>query len=338
VLAVPLGQERITGVLTLTDEETDHFTPADLELLTSIASQATIAIDKAQAYLKEQLWARKLQFVSGVAHQVSSLLDPTRILEDVPWLIQETFDYYYVELVLRRGSELVLAGWNCCRGKGPLRTAARLPLDDESVVPWVARTGSPLLLADARQDPRYRPLPELPGTVAELAVPLEAAGDVVGVLDVQCDGRDQLGPRTFRSWGSWPRTLPSGWRMRGSSKRWNRSGGGSPPSSPVRADAIVATDAEMRLTLLNPAAEQAFGVRFAETVGRPLEEVLPYPVLYQAFAQAREEAGPTKPLELPLADGRTFFFTVSPVAGGPKGEGGWVRSCRISPTSRSSTA
>jgi PAS domain S-box-containing protein len=324
VIAIPLGQERVTGVLTLTNEETNHFSPADIELLTSIASQATIAIAKAQAYLKEQLWARKLQFVSGVAHQVSSLLDPTRILEDLPWLIQETFDYYYVELALRRGNEVVFSGWNSCRGKGPLPTAARLPLEDESVVPWVARTGNPLLLADAHQDPRYRAHPELPDTVAELAVPLEAAGDVAGVLDVQCDGRSHLGAEDIPLLGILASHIAIGLENARLFKAVEQERGRLSAILAGTADAIVATDADLHITLLNPAAERAFGVRFGETVGRPLQEVLPHHNLHQAFDQAGAEAGPNEPLELTLPDGRTLFFTVSPVAGGPKGEGGWV--------------
>jgi PAS domain S-box-containing protein len=324
VIAVPLGQERVTGVLTLTDEKVGRFTAADLDLLTSIASQAAVAIDKANAYLKEQLWARKLQFVSGVAHQVSSILDPTRILEDVAWLIQQTFDYYYVELALRRGNEVVFAGWNCCRGRGPLPTAARLSLEDESVVPWVARNDSPVLVPDVRQDARYRPLAALSDVVAELAVPLEAGGEVVGVLDVRCDGRSGLGEEDIPLLSILASHIAIALENAQLFKTVEQERGRLSAILTGTADAIVATDADLRITLLNPAAERAFGVTPEQALGQSLVDALPYPRLHEAFFSARGEAGPTGPTELPLSDGRTLFFTVSPVAAGPRGEGGWV--------------
>jgi len=324
VIAVPLGQERVTGILTLTEEEPNHFTPADLELLTSIASQATIAVAKAQAYLKEQIWARKLEAVSGIAHRASSLLDPARILKEIPRLIQETFDFYYVELALRRGSEVVFSGWNCCRGKGRLRTAARMSVEDVSAVAWVARTGSPLFLAEARQDPRYRAHPELPDTVSELAVPLEVGGDAAGVLDVQSDGRGQLAPEDIPLLSLLASHVAVALE---NARLFNAVEQERSRLSAIlagTADAVVATDAELRVMLLNPAAEKAFGVRFAEVVGRPLAESLPHHSLNAAFAQACAEATPPAPLELPLADGRTLFGTVSPIAGDPTGERGGV--------------
>jgi PAS domain S-box-containing protein len=325
VIAVPLGQpERVSGVLTLTDEQPDAFSQADLGLLTSIASQASVAIDKARAYLREQVWARKLQFVSGVAHQVTSLLDPTRILEDVAWLIQQTFDYYYVELAMREGEEVVFSGWNCQRGKGPLRTSARLPLDDENIVAWVARHGNALLVPDVYQDARYRPSPELPDVVAELTVPLEAGGEILGVLDVQGDSHGGLAEEDIPLLSILASHIAVALVNAQLFKTVEQERGRLAAILTGTADAIVATDADLRITLLNPAAERAFGVSFDQARGRPLGEALPYEELTQAFVRSREVDGPSGPSELPLPDGRTLFCTVSPVAAGPKGAGGWV--------------
>jgi PAS domain S-box-containing protein len=89
-------------------------------------------------------------------------------------------------------------------------------------------------------------------------------------------------------------------------------------------EAIVATDPKLRVTLLNPAAEDTFGVRAGQVVGWPLEEALPYEALVRSFRRARETDTLVPPAELPLPSGRTLFFTVSAVAVGPRGEGGWV--------------
>jgi PAS domain S-box-containing protein len=88
-------------------------------------------------------------------------------------------------------------------------------------------------------------------------------------------------------------------------------------------DAIVATDREQRIMLLNPAAERAFGISFVEVAFRPLGETFPHQRLVEAFHQAQSE-GQTPSGELTLPNGRVLFFTISHIVAGPRGEGGWV--------------
>jgi PAS domain S-box-containing protein len=87
-------------------------------------------------------------------------------------------------------------------------------------------------------------------------------------------------------------------------------------------DAIVATDEARRVTLVNPAAERAFGVKFADVEGKVLREALPVRELVEAFEQTGESSEPEW-AELTLPDGRTLFLNVSAIAGS-RGEGGWV--------------
>ena len=58
----------------------------------------------------------------------------------------------------------------------------------EGITGWVARTGQPARVGDVRRDPRYVRL--RPGVRSELAVPLEVAGKVRGVLNVDSDRPD----------------------------------------------------------------------------------------------------------------------------------------------------
>jgi signal transduction histidine kinase len=55
----------------------------------------------------------------------------------------------------------------------------------EGITGWVARTGKPARVGDVRSDPRYILL--RPEVRSELAVPLEVAGEVLGVLNVDAD-------------------------------------------------------------------------------------------------------------------------------------------------------
>lgn len=58
----------------------------------------------------------------------------------------------------------------------------------QGITGWVARTGEPARVGDVERDARYVPL--RPHVRSELAVPLEVAGEVRGVLNVDSDRRD----------------------------------------------------------------------------------------------------------------------------------------------------
>lgn len=74
-------------------------------------------------------------------------------------------------------------------------------------------------------------------------------------------------------------------------------------------DAVIVTDSRERLMLINPAAENLFDVTTRTAVGRPLNEVLHRPELIELM---RENEMAT-PREIPLADGRTFYASASPI-------------------------
>lgn len=81
------------------------------------------------------------------------------------------------------------------------------------------------------------------------------------------------------------------------------------------ADAVVVTDAAGRVTLLNRAAEHAFGLSAAVS-GRPIAEALP--ALAALFSRAAG-SGETATGEIATDDGRVRFCSLSPVPGV-----GWV--------------
>jgi PAS domain S-box-containing protein len=192
-VAAPLiyaGQ--ISGVLTLTHELPGHFTAAHLELLNSIASQGSVVIEKARVYQKEQVRARQLQLINDVSRQVASILNPAMLLKEVSHLICRAFDYYYVEVALCDGDKLVFPGWGSGREEGLKVAPFHLDISGEGLASWVARHGRPLFATDVSQEARYCPMAKLPDTVSELVVPLQAGGEILGVLDVHSDQKRQL--------------------------------------------------------------------------------------------------------------------------------------------------
>lgn len=193
VLATPLAHAgQVRGVLTLTHEAPNHFTIDHLDLLSSIATQGAVVIEKARAYEREQERARQLKLVNEVARQVALILDPPQLLKSVARLICRTFDYYYVALALVKGDELVFQDWSSGRRLDTVATPVSIPLAQQGITTWVARQGRPLLVPNVHQEPLYMYVDSLPDTLAELAVPLQVGGEILGVLDVQSDRPGQL--------------------------------------------------------------------------------------------------------------------------------------------------
>lgn len=192
-ICVPLLHAgRAVGVLTLTHDEPHHFSADHLDLVNSISTQGAVIIQKAWAYEKEQRWARKLQLVGEVGREVTSILEPDSLLRQVAGLICRAFDYYHVDVGLLEGQELVFRGWGSGRSEAASVPPFRRALTDPGIASWAAAHGQPCLATDVREEPRYCLVPELPATVAEMAVPLQVGGETLGVLDVQSDVPGQL--------------------------------------------------------------------------------------------------------------------------------------------------
>jgi two-component system NtrC family sensor kinase len=81
-LAIPLTQKgRVVGVLTLTHKKDRYFTPDHLDLVSSIASQAAIVIEKAQLYSETEQERGKLSAIlAGTSDVVVVIDDSGRIL------------------------------------------------------------------------------------------------------------------------------------------------------------------------------------------------------------------------------------------------------------------
>ncbi len=78
------------------------------------------------------------------------------------------------------------------------------------------------------------------------------------------------------------------------------------------ADAILVTDRDDRILLVNPAAERAFGISAAIVAGQKVDQADIAPTLKAVFAKPVPESGALAD-ELPLPDGRTLYANVSTI-------------------------
>jgi PAS domain S-box-containing protein len=77
-------------------------------------------------------------------------------------------------------------------------------------------------------------------------------------------------------------------------------------------DAVIVTDRNERVLLLNPAAEAVFGLLGKPVLGRPVAQVLPKPELVQLL-QDNRSGGSTGEIE--VSAGRTLYASASPIVG-----------------------
>lgn len=75
-------------------------------------------------------------------------------------------------------------------------------------------------------------------------------------------------------------------------------------------DAVIVTDQTNRVLLLNPAMCNTFGLQPADVVNRPVSQVLENQNLVHALTEREDRV---RNLEIPVADGRILYASVSPI-------------------------
>ena len=184
---VPLASKgQVLGTLFAMTHGLREFTDQDIQLLTSIGYQIGVAVENARLFESEQRRTEQFRVISEVGHRITSILNIDELLAQVVRLIRQAFGYDHVGIALVEGDEAVYKV-----GAGALWDdpefdfqPKRLKVGQEGITGWVAANGEPLLAPDVSQEPRYV-LMVGSETRSELALPIRAKGEVVGVLDVQ---------------------------------------------------------------------------------------------------------------------------------------------------------
>ena len=138
-------------------------------------------------HTKEQM-QRALETSADIGQRLTSILDLESLLYQVTALIQERYGYDYVGIFLldEAGEYAVAQAGTGIAGRVLCERGFRLKVGEEGIVGWVAQHRRAAGVSDVAHDPRYVMVEEIPNTRSELALPLEVAGEVLGVLDVQC--------------------------------------------------------------------------------------------------------------------------------------------------------
>jgi len=187
-IALPLKvEDRVLGVLDVQSDRLNAFGDEDVFLLETLAAQIALAIEQAQTYEAERRLTQRLETLVQASQAIASILDVDELLDRLVELIAETFGYQRAHIFVRIGERLVFRA-----GTGPhsvrwMVEELSYALDDGGLIPKAARTGQAQLVPDVTQSPDYVPGPSVEDTRSEMSVPIQMAGRVMGVIDVQSE-------------------------------------------------------------------------------------------------------------------------------------------------------
>jgi GAF domain-containing protein/HAMP domain-containing protein len=194
VLAIPLlTQHAPPAVLLLYKSEPYRYSPSELELASSFANHAAMALENAALFsLTDEELQKQVQSLRAL-NQVALTVSQSLVLDDV---LNNALDAVVHAMETDTGWVYLLA-----EGETTLRLRAHRGLSSRLVRQvteqrvgvgldgWVAQTGEPLLIEDASQTPLH-PLPVSleEGLRSFAVVPLRAKENVVGTLGVAARG------------------------------------------------------------------------------------------------------------------------------------------------------
>lgn len=192
-LFVPLmAGETVIGTLSVQSFRRDAYGESDLRVLSAMANQAALAIQKARLYAQEQKRVRQLETIGQVASQVSATLELDELFQRVVHLVRENFGYYHVA-IFSADRERQAVTFQASASAGAEDVQFDVAWGD-GFIGWVVAHEQAVIVNDVEHDTRYRCVEALDGTRAELAAPLLLEGELVGVLDVQSDQLAAFGP------------------------------------------------------------------------------------------------------------------------------------------------
>ncbi len=197
LLAAPFViHDRFLGALYLDYvNETHTFLPEEIELVNALARQAALALDRARLYTQSKQDAEELASLYRASTQLLSPgSDLHTLAEQITQVVVGEFEFAYCSLLMvdREENELkVIAqsgSWDA--------QEVPLPLDGPGLTVAAVQSGEVVYAPDVSQEPGY--VEAASTTRSEIVFPLIAAGEVIGVLNLESPRLDAFDQRAQR--------------------------------------------------------------------------------------------------------------------------------------------
>lgn len=185
-LSIPLIMGgKLLGMLYLDEDAPNKFSEETVKRLTPLTNAATVALESAALINTTRQALRETQALYRI-HRGMSALNVDELLDDTVNLLKDIFNYYHAQvfspnpetgdLIIRAASDKI--------GKTFVAEKHELSIN-AGIIGHVARTRKPFATNNVDEVPFYYPMPALPKTKAEMAIPVQNAEKLFGVLDIQ---------------------------------------------------------------------------------------------------------------------------------------------------------
>ncbi|HSM58006.1 MAG TPA: GAF domain-containing protein [Candidatus Sulfomarinibacteraceae bacterium] len=188
-------KEEPIGLLNVVSKSPHAYDDVLGETVNAFANQAAVAIENARLYEETRQRANELEIVYQVAVSTATVVDIDRLIGETTAFIAERIypDVFgFILLDEETGSFVPHASYHGLPQEG---FETSVPLDS-SITGRVVRTGEPLVVPDVREHPLYFSIVE--ETRSEIAVPLHAAGRVIGAINVESRERNAFSHADLR--------------------------------------------------------------------------------------------------------------------------------------------
>lgn len=131
--------------------------------------------------------ARQFEAIAQVARATTSAMKMQDLLPRLVQVMSQQFGFYHAGIFLLDEDKefAILSAATSEGGQRMLQRGHRLAVGQTGLVGFVAATGTPRIALDVGDDAIFFDNPDLPETRSELALPLRAGREIIGVLDVQ---------------------------------------------------------------------------------------------------------------------------------------------------------
>ncbi|CAG0936601.1 two-component system, OmpR family, sensor histidine kinase KdpD [Thermoflexales bacterium] len=279
------------------------------DLLITLADQIGAALARSRQYALVRRRARDLEAITQTNRLLLAGMGLDELLTTIVNSAQVRFGLPYVTVMW---IDEVAGDFYIRAQAGPL-VALAVPNFRQKLTTGLAaqvlRTGQPYLARDTRQEPDY--IPAVSAAIRSLLLtPLKTAERVIGVmtfesLAVEAFSAEEVSALTALTDQAAIAAENAALLIEAQRERQRASA-----ILHSARDVVVLIDTADRVQLLNPAAERLLGVSAATAVGRPIEQLLTFPSVLEAY-QRHTPNSEEQSFEAPLDNGQTYLVTIT---------------------------
>ncbi|MFN3309636.1 MAG: GAF domain-containing protein [Anaerolineales bacterium] len=185
-IGVPLiAKEQLVGVMEIFHRSALADAKAWITFLETLAGQAALAIYNAHLMQITQNQLNETQALYHINKKLIASLDAVELMQEVAELLQQNFGYSHIHIFVQdpQSGDFILRAASGLAGKEMIAQGYRLAAG-EGVVGYIAEIGEPFFTNDVESLIAFKRPPLVPETKSELAVPIRAGEDFLGLIDV----------------------------------------------------------------------------------------------------------------------------------------------------------